>query len=662
MNIQSTAPGAPLEKADWSRFAIIALPPLLVFTVAFLLTAWQCDDAYITHRTVENLLNGQGLRWQTAERVQSFTHPLWLFVLLPFRLVTGEPYDSGLLISFLLSAVVVLLILRMTWPNFLYGYVLIASAILSQAFLDYSSSGLENPLSHLLSVLIVYCAMRPDEAGFRPWVLFLLVGLSALNRIDSVLLYTPLLLFSLARSPSVRTLILCTLALAPLIAWEIFSVVYYGFPFPNTAYAKAFAAGVPELDRAGMALDYFTATLSADPLTLILMWGVILTALITRKANAVALAIGLILYQLYLFRIGGDFMRGRFFSLPLAVSLALAASFGPPRSQNAAVAPLLALLLFSVVYTNPYERFMPDFGHDRGAREFVTEKGIADERAFYYPVMGLLSRSRTSEGFHSHPWYQLGEAIGNSRASVATVHAAGFVAFGLKDDQYAIDLFALNDPLLARLPAVDRGHWRPGHLYRTVPEGYVETLMEGSNQIDDPSLAEFYELLRIVTRGDLWSRERWQAIWALNTGASSRLIDRERYRHPDVRTLPPLSRHFKEGMLPSHPKPIETFGDRLVIHLEPSLSGRELVIRAYQGAPFSVEFRNGPQLLLEIESEGTLEPDAGRYVHRIDPPAEIVDKECDRLILKSLGPAYLQRRILKPGTFGDLIESIDLEG
>jgi len=32
----------------------------------------------------------------------------------------------------------------------------------------------------------------------------------------------------------------------PLIAWEIFALTYYGFPFPNTYYAKVAAVNLPE--------------------------------------------------------------------------------------------------------------------------------------------------------------------------------------------------------------------------------------------------------------------------------------------------------------------------------------------------------------------------------------------------------------------------------
>ena len=58
--------------------------PWLLATVLFLLvlfhTAWLCDDAFILFRTADNFVHGQGLTWNVEERVQAYTHPLWLLL------------------------------------------------------------------------------------------------------------------------------------------------------------------------------------------------------------------------------------------------------------------------------------------------------------------------------------------------------------------------------------------------------------------------------------------------------------------------------------------------------------------------------------------------------------------------------------------------------
>ena len=65
---------------------------LLMFGWVFYVTAWVTEDAFITFRVIENLLNGYGPRWNIDERVQVFTHPLWMFLLVPIVAVCGDPY------------------------------------------------------------------------------------------------------------------------------------------------------------------------------------------------------------------------------------------------------------------------------------------------------------------------------------------------------------------------------------------------------------------------------------------------------------------------------------------------------------------------------------------------------------------------------------------
>ena len=67
----------------------------LLFTtyiVVLLRSAYVNEDAYITMRTVDNFVNGYGLRWNIAERVQTFTHPLWLIMITTIYFFTQNIY------------------------------------------------------------------------------------------------------------------------------------------------------------------------------------------------------------------------------------------------------------------------------------------------------------------------------------------------------------------------------------------------------------------------------------------------------------------------------------------------------------------------------------------------------------------------------------------
>ena len=93
-----------------SRRLIIVLL-LAVFAVILIRTAWMSDDAYITLRTVDNWINGYGPTWNVGERVQSFTHPLWMLLLSVFYFVTREAYFTTLALSIVISLAALFLLM-----------------------------------------------------------------------------------------------------------------------------------------------------------------------------------------------------------------------------------------------------------------------------------------------------------------------------------------------------------------------------------------------------------------------------------------------------------------------------------------------------------------------------------------------------------------------
>jgi len=143
----------PAPALDMGAFLRASL--LGVFALALVRTAWMSDDAYITLRTVDNFVSGWGLRWNVAERVQTYTHPLWMFLLaLPYS-ITREAYFTPLVLSMVISMAAVWLFafrIAVSLGSMLIG---MSAFIFSKGFVEYSTSGLENPLSHLLIVLAV---------------------------------------------------------------------------------------------------------------------------------------------------------------------------------------------------------------------------------------------------------------------------------------------------------------------------------------------------------------------------------------------------------------------------------------------------------------------------------------------------------------------------
>lgn len=540
------------------RILLISLA-LAAFTILFLRTAWVGDDVYITLRTVDNFVHGYGLTWNVAERVQAYTHPLWMFLLTVIYLPTRNAYLTVLLASFLASILTFWLAARRD----AFAAFGVLTLLLSKAFMDYSASGLENPLTHLLLVLFFIAFI---EKRSSPLSLAFIASLIALNRQDAILFVVPafayLLLFpslrggrwsssreaayrdqgrrsnppalekiaslglDTAKDTPTRPALTMTirdflLGFLPLLVWEVFSLFYYGFPFPNTYYAKL-GAGIPKAELLAQGWVYFLDSLQRDPLTLIVIAAGILLALWRGGTRERLLALGSLLYLAYVLTIGGDFMSGRFLTASLLVSalllIRLMQNFATPW-KCAAFGTVIILGLFA---TPP--NFILDLNQPRFTeRDLVT--GINDERAFYYPISGLMNyRPGKQIPFASEGWVEHGYALRASGKSVVDEKNVGFIGYFAGPAVHIVDRYALADPLLARIPAASQEEWRIGHFERDVPAGYIQSLRTGVNQIQNPNLAEYYDALSLITRGPLFSRARLIAIWKMNMGQFDSLL------------------------------------------------------------------------------------------------------------------------------------------
>src|SRR5690606_1179419 len=71
-----------------------------------------------------------------------------------------------------------------------------------------------------------------------------------------------------------------------------------------------------------------------------------------------------------------------------------------------------------------------------------------------------------------------------------------------------------------------------GHYFRDIPEGYLETISTGQNQLTDPILRPYYDRLSLAIRGPLFSGERLSAIWYLLAGEGRSLASRVERQRP----------------------------------------------------------------------------------------------------------------------------------
>ncbi len=358
-------------------------------------------------------------------------------------------------------------------------------------------------------------------------------SLAAVNRLDTLLLYLPALLFTGWQLPDRRKgMALLVLGQLPLVMWELFSIIYYGFPFPNTAYAKL-NTGIGGAELAVQGLFYLLNSLHRDPLTLLVIFTGGVAAAVFRDRKSLLITLGMLLYLFYTVKIGGDFMSGRFLTAPLfcgaAILVYLEGCIAPPSSALVKGGILAAVAAAGLMAP------LPTFRIDQPASLSDTKR-INDERAWYFPNVGLLSRSRY-EPYPTVQGYQDGlaaRAEGMKDFYVIPVNNIGVYGYYAGAGVHIIDQFGLADPLLARLPAEREINFYIGHFHRRVPAGYISTIYSHKDLFQNEDLGRYYQQLHLIVSGKLFSVERWTAIWKMNTGQFDSLIDTDPFRYPDL--------------------------------------------------------------------------------------------------------------------------------
>ena len=540
MNAGEPARAAGAADDRGLRGPLLALA-VLAFAALVVKCAWLCDDAYITFRTVEQLTAGEGPRWNPDERVQAYTHPLWMLVVSGARVLSGELYGTVLAVSALVSVAAFYLLVR-TAALSRAGALAAGLALLgSKAFVDYSTSGLEGPLVHLLIVLIALAAVGEGRNPRRGLFVGCAASLLFVTRPDALPLVAPLVA-AVAWEERRRPLWLLAGAL-PLVAWLAFSVAYYGFPFPNTAYAKL-SSGLPRQWLLDQGLHYLASSARLDPLTPVAVAAALGFALLRRERLALLLATGCGLQLAYVVWVGGDFMSGRFLTPALFAAAIVIARCA---RRSAAAGWALAFGLLALAAPRSPLRAPVAYGallDGSAPHDHIDARGVTDERAYWYHYTGLFSPARDDPArphvTRGHPFAERLAAEVGAGPAVRVVNGMGFVGYFAGPVPHLVDPMGLTDPLLARLPVYRDGAflveqdvpagselpWRVGHFVRPLPEGYLETLESGDSAFASPPLDAYWRDLALATRAPVFAPGRAAAILRLNTGRGRELIRR----------------------------------------------------------------------------------------------------------------------------------------
>jgi arabinofuranosyltransferase len=299
------------------------------FLVAF---TWFClrdrqyllvDDAYIAFRYAANFADGQGLVWNPGERVEGYSDPLWvllLAVVARFHLDLTVPAVVANL-GFAVGCIALLWrISREALPadGVLTG--LLAPLLLAgnPSFANASANGMESTCFGFFVLLSVFWLVRGrDLPLLRGWAALALCA-AYLTRPEGALVAGVALLVELTALPGpfrarVRVLAPVGATVAALVAVHVaFRWAYYGYPLPNTFYAKVIFGRMTMLRGAAHIAGFL---LAGGALTLP---GVLELKRPSRAQPFIIHGYCLLsVYCAYLFVIGGDFPYWYRFYIPL---------------------------------------------------------------------------------------------------------------------------------------------------------------------------------------------------------------------------------------------------------------------------------------------------------------------------------------------------------
>jgi hypothetical protein len=369
--------------------ALVLAAAVIYGMVAAVQLLWVCDDAFISFRYAENLVHGHGLVFNVGERVEGYTNFLWtLGIAAGMRLGVDPVTFTGWAGLACFAATIALLALagaRIAAPGAAFVPIAAVCFAAHEHAQVFASGGLETSLFTLLVTAIVL-ATAAARGGWGLFAAGTLGVLATMTRPDGILWYgvagaRALWLARERRSaiPLIAVALPGLLFYAPYFAWKW---SYYGYPVPNTFYAKSAHSPYPDqgLYYIGLYFGcYFVLVAGA------------LAALVSclrrapaggpplrgRALPAVILG-GVAVYLAFVAWVGGDFMFARFL-VPLTPALYL--GFDALRARWPGARFGIALLAVALAAT--LLRRYP-------AEEITTRpggrRGVVEERLNYPPA------------------------------------------------------------------------------------------------------------------------------------------------------------------------------------------------------------------------------------------------------------------------------------
>lgn len=525
-----TTPGPPARRrapqrrrpaprpTSWAAYAGVGLV-LVLQLVASISRRWVQEDGFINIRIAQQVLAGNGAVFNVGERVEAFTSPLWLGLLVVARVATfGQvryewlAVGLGVVLSLVGTAGLMAGSMALWTPArtrtdrawWLPLGILVPLAIPTSW--DFATSGLETGLAWGwlgASFAVVARSARTAGAGGRVALgpPLLLVGLGPLVR-PELGLYAVAFGLALVRTverPARRAgagTAAWRLALAwgalP-VAYQVFRMGYYATLVPTTALAKN-AGDAVWARGTGYLLNFTSPYRVLVPLAVLVL--VAATARPLRRPTQQVLAAAIVgpglLQALYVVWVGGDYMHGRFWLVPLLALVApvavvplprgsLRRAGGLPRTLVPRLAGVALVAVWAVACAAWWRGPILDDRHGTidDQRALITQPVLLDQGLSAHPVLledqpymrvlaADIERARAGDDvFVDRPDLVAPEVALYPRpegtGTAVRYDAIGVTGVAFGPDVFFVDRFGLADPVAARLPPESQA--RAGHTH-----------------------------------------------------------------------------------------------------------------------------------------------------------------------------------------------------
>jgi hypothetical protein len=285
----------------------------------------NADDAYISMRYAENLVEGHGLTWNVGERpVEGYTNLLWVMVL---ALAGKLGIDMALCAKILgMASAVAGMVLAYFAANELdpesgYGLAGPMTAFVlafNPSYVFWAGSGMESSFFAMLLLLSLFLYFKGTAHRTSYIAISIVFALASLVRPEGLLFFGLTLLhlcfWQLTRrkrfdAPTLLSMLLpFCLIIIPHYLWRF---DYYGYLLPNTYYAKT---GVNNPGVLG-GIRYLALYLKSNPWSI----GLLLTIPFFRAYKFILsfVYLSVVAYTSYVVAVGGDWLPFDRFFIPV---------------------------------------------------------------------------------------------------------------------------------------------------------------------------------------------------------------------------------------------------------------------------------------------------------------------------------------------------------